>query len=343
MERYAHGGDIYSGLPVKLDFSVNLNPFGMPEKVKEALVSQLDSFQTYPDPQCRLLCASLGEHHRIPRENLLCGNGADDLIYRLCFVLRPKEVLVCAPGFSEYERAALAARAQVRYHKLKEEDGFLLTETILPEICEKTNLLFLCSPNNPTGKLIPMPLLEKILKRCQEMGTYLLLDECFIDFTSSETALSLMEQFPRLLILRAFTKLYAVAGLRLGYLISRDMDILSQMQQIAPCWSVSGPAQAAGVAALQCSGVKERLLRLLEQERPRVTEQLQKLGFQVWDSDCNFILFRGDPALGEKLREKGIAIRDCSNYPGLTAGFWRIGLKTPGENNILLQSIGEVC
>lgn len=341
MERYAHGGDIYRGQSVRLDFSVNLNPYGMPEAVKAALHTQMDSFQTYPDPECRLLRQKLAAHHSVAEECILCGNGADDLIYRLCFALRPREVLVCAPSFSEYEKAALAVGGKIRYHILREADDFGLTESILPEITEETSLLFLCTPNNPTGKLIGQPMLENIARRCQETGTYFVLDECFISFTQGESALQMLEKYPQMVILRAFTKLYAMAGLRLGYVLCRNLPLLDEMRRIAPCWSVSGPAQAAGSAALDCA-VQEALLTLIGRERPRVVARLRELGFRVWDSDCSFLLFRGDVGLGARLRERGIAIRDCANYPGLSAGYWRIGLKLPEENDILLKAMGEV-
>ncbi len=216
MERYEHGGNIYSGDHITLDFSVNLNPYGMPEPVKQALVQNIDHFETYPDPKCRALRAAIAASDKVPIDTILCGNGADDLIYRLCFALRPRNVLICAPTFSEYEKAAIAAGAEVRYHFLQEREDFRLTDRILSQITPETELLFLCSPNNPTGRTIPHQLLEQILKQCAQTDTFLLLDECFLDFTHGQTALDLMESHPQLLILRAFTKVYAMAGLRWG-------------------------------------------------------------------------------------------------------------------------------
>ncbi len=341
MERYAHGGDIFTGAPVRLDFSVNLNPYGMPEGVKAALREKIDTFQSYPDPACRALRAALGQTLGISPDRILCGNGADDLIYRLCFALRPRRVLVCAPTFSEYEKAALAAGAKMEYHMLQLGEDFRLTERILEDIGRETDLIFLCTPNNPTGRTIPLPLVEKIAEKAETVGAYLMLDECFIDFTDAPTALPLQGKYPHLLILRAFTKLYAMAGLRLGYLIAPEREILARMQAIAPCWSVSAPAQTAGIAALECPETAQNLRRLIARERPRVAGALRDMGLTVWESECAFLLFRAPDDLGEKLRARGIAIRDCANYPGLGRGYWRIGLKKEEENDSLLTAIKE--
>ncbi len=337
MERYAHGGDIYRGSPVELDFSVNLNPYGMPEAVKGAVREGLDAFATYPDPECTALRAALSERHAVPAAQILCGNGADDLIYRLCFAARPKRALVCAPSFSEYEKAVLASGGEVSYHLLREQEDFELTDRILDELAG-IDLIFLCSPNNPTGKLIDPALIARIVAT----GVRLLLDECFLAFTRGSSATGLLERYKNLVILGAFTKTYAMAGLRLGYAMTADTPLIAEMKRIAPCWSVSGPAQAAGLRATECTGVREKLLRLLEAERPRVKRALEAFGFRVWRSDCGFLLFTAPADLGQKLRARGIAIRDCSNYPGLGVGFWRIGLKLPEQNDRLLRTIEEV-
>ncbi|MDO4619014.1 MAG: threonine-phosphate decarboxylase CobD [Lachnospiraceae bacterium] len=343
MKQYEHGGGLpYQGKKVELDFSVNLHPFGMPPAVAEALRNSVELFQNYPDPECRELKRALAEKLGTDKERILFGNGADDLLYRVFQVLRPQQVLVCDPCFSEYERAAKACGAEVRHFGLKPEEEFSIPAAFAEKLSSQTGLVCLCTPNNPTGKLVPEGMIRKIAERCRQIGACLLLDECFLPFTERESAMHLQEEYPNLLVLRAFTKSYALAGLRLGYMVSSDPSFLQKLREAAPVWAVSAPAQTAGLAALSGEDVIFEARQFLRQERPRVTERLRAMGFRVWESDCNFLLFQGPEDLGERLLEKGIAIRDCSNYRGLRKGFWRIGLKTREENDRLLEAAADL-
>jgi threonine-phosphate decarboxylase len=342
LERFEHGGDIYSHKNISLDYSVNLNPFGMPPEVKNAIISHIDEFASYPDTQCRTLRGAIAEKEGVLRENVLCGNGAADLIYRLCLSYKPKCVLTIAPSFSEYERAARVCESQVVYHKLDENEGFFLTERVLSAITRDIKMFFLCNPNNPTGKLINMSLLNKIAQRCVETGTLLVLDECFLPFTDSESLLSLIKEIPNLVILKAFTKIYAMAGLRLGYLLSGNQEVIRAAEKNAPCWSVSSVAQTAGIAALQCEGWEEKTRQILTQERAYLSDALKKFGLTVYESDCNFLLVKSDRSLYEPLSKKGILIRRCENFVGLDAQFYRLGVKLHPQNEVLIRTLMEV-
>jgi len=155
MERFEHGGDIYGNPGVRLDFSVNTNPLGMPDAVRQALVSRVDEYARYPDPQCRTLRAAIALHENVPEDWVLCGNGAADLIYRLCYAVGPRRALVCAPTFSEYERALEQIGCRAAHHNLTAEEQFALTSDIEERLVPGIDALFLCHPNNPTGGLIP--------------------------------------------------------------------------------------------------------------------------------------------------------------------------------------------
>jgi threonine-phosphate decarboxylase len=163
MDKYGHGGDIYGNPGITLDFSVNTNPLGMPEEARRALISHIDEYSRYPDPECRELRAAIAKHENIPAEHILCGNGAADLIYRLCYAVKPKKALVCAPTFSEYELALEQAGCRITRYLLKQENMFAFTEDIERHLTPDTDMIFLCHPNNPTGRLIPGDILERIL------------------------------------------------------------------------------------------------------------------------------------------------------------------------------------
>ena len=341
MERFEHGGDIYSNPHITLDFSVNTNPLGMPDAVRQALISRVSEFSHYPDPQCRELTAAIASHENVKPGHVVCGNGAADLIYRLCYAVKPRRALICTPTFSEYERALEQIGCQITYNNLTAENGFALSDDIIRLLVPGIDILFLCNPNNPTGRLIPSDLIERILNKAQMNRTMVVVDECFLDFTDGVSAKRYLEEMPGLVILKAFTKIYAMAGLRLGYLLNADAGLLNRINAATQCWSVSVPAQIAGVAALSCDGWAEKTRRLVTDERRCLSENLSDLGIIVFPSDANFLLLRSERSLYMPLLQKGILIRSCENFKGLDRSYYRIGMKTRDKDNLLIQAIGE--
>ena len=342
MLRYEHGGDIYGNAEICLDFSVNTNPLGMPEAAKRALFDAADAFERYPDPSCRALREALAKKHGIAPDAILCGNGAADLIFRLCACVKAKKALTLAPTFSEYERPLKLFGGEVTEYRLKEADGFMLTGDILTAITPEIGLFFLCNPNNPTGRLASPDLLYRVADACQKNGTLLVLDECFIEFTDGVSMLPLLGEFPNLLILRAFTKFYALAGLRLGYLLCADAALPCRVAAFGAEWSVSAAAQAAGLGALSEPSWEPRTKEAVCAERAYMREGLTALGLAVFPSDANFLLLKSPVPLYEPLRERGMLVRSCSNFTGLNESFIRIGLKTHEKNAALLNAVGEV-
>ena len=346
---WGHGGDVtgyaleYGKKP--LDFSANISPLGMPEGVRQAVTESLTWGAEYPDPMCRELRAALGEHLQLPAEWILCGNGASDLLFRLTMAVRPHKALLTAPAFSEYEGALRLHNCRVERFPLTAENGFCLTEDFIDWITPETELIFLCQPNNPTGRTTERALLLRILERCRETGTILALDECFLDFVDAPETLS-MQGFLAgnpLIIFRAFTKFYGMAGLRLGYCLSADENLLDTMRQSGPPWAVSSVAQAAGVAALKETAYGEALRRLIFTQRPLLIQGLKDCGCQVIPGEANYLLFYyPDAMLGEKMKKNGVMIRDCSNYHGLEPGWYRVAVRTEEENRQLIQVLKEV-
>lgn len=299
----------------------------------------------YPDPLCRKLCQALSRHEGVPAEWILCGNGAADLIFRCVLALRPRRALMAVPTFAEYGAALHLAGCQVEEFPLEEAEDFRLREEFLDRITPQTDIVFLCHPNNPTGVLIPRPLLLQILERCRETGTRLVLDECFCDFLDDPEAASVtghLGQYGNLLILKAFTKIYAMAGIRLGYGLCSDSELLERMRLAGQPWAVSTLAQAAGIAALREQDYVRRVRALISQERRRLLVQLRQLGVRVIPGEANYLLFRGGAGLGEAMKQRGILLRDCGNYRGLTHGWYRTAVRTESENGALVNALREV-
>ena len=340
---YVHGGDIYRNR-IKLDFSVNVNPLGTPEPVKAAVSRAAERLGAYPDPYCGPLRERLAVHMHTRPDWILCGNGAAELIYQLLAALRPDRALLPVPSFADYESALAAADCVPDFYPLRREEGFLLTDRILPAITGQTRLLMLCSPNNPTGRLIDPALLARILDRCRETGTWLFLDECFGELTDRETPslLGALRPDDRVFLLRAFTKTYAMAGLRLGYAVCPDRELVDRICRRSQPWNVSSPAQEAGLAALDCASWAEEARALIRTEKAYLTRELTLLGVSVLPGDANFLLLSGVPGLYDGLLAKGILIRNCENYRGLTAGDCRIAVRTHEENMALIEAIREV-
>lgn len=339
-----HGGDIYQR-DYRLDFSVNVNPLGTPKRVMEAACEGIRLSAQYPDVECRKLRAKLSLAEGVPAEQIVFGNGAADLIFALALAKRPKKVLLPAPTFAEYEQAVRMAGGQAVYHELSEDDGFLLDERMIESITYDMDMLFLCNPNNPTGLPLKKELVFRILERCAACGVLLVVDECFNEFLDDPEAYSVKEyldRYPGLFILKAFTKVYAMAGLRLGYGFSSDRELLARMGEMRQPWNVSIPAQYAGVAALDETEYVSRCKAMLAGERDYLKAGLKNMGFTVYDSQANYIFFRAWPGLYQAMAEQGILIRDCSNYAGLSEGYFRIAVKTHEENKELIQTMEEV-
>lgn len=349
MQQLIHGGD-WMGYRQQfgrdaLDVSANVSPLGLPPAVAQAIVEALPQADRYPDPLCRTLRDALSRAEGLPAAQILCGNGAADLIFRLVLALRPRKALLPAPTFAEYAAALDVVECTVERFFLRQEEDFALTERFLQAIAPDTQLVFLCQPNNPTGQLASPQLVERIAQKCASCGAVLAVDECFLDFLPEAEALSarhLLARFPNVLIFKAFTKLYGMAGVRLGYCLCADTALLDKMRAAGQPWAVSGLAQAAGVAALAQTDYVARVRALIAAERPRLAQGLRQLGLRVVEGQANYLLFHGPGTLGDALRQKGVVLRSCANYPGLEAGWYRTAVRTAPENDQLLQTIREV-
>lgn len=342
MLSYVHGGEIYDK-EINLDFSVNTNPFGMPEGVKRVLTDYIHTFNRYPDDYNRVLKNALAKELSVKEEEIICANGASDLIYRLCQVIRPKKALLLAPSFVEYEKALRAVGCEILIHDLKEEENFSLKEDFLLQLDTSIDIIFLCNPSNPVGNLTERELIIKIADKCQTLGTMLVLDECFLEFTRKEESLiPCRNTYPNLFILRAFTKFYSLAGLRLGYGICADMAFMDRLIENTPSWNVSLPAQLAGEEALKDKEYREQTYRWLDTERDYLRKGLEEEGVKVYPSDSNFLLFKGAEGLYEEMLQKGILIRECRNYRGLGGEYYRVAIKLREENELLLEALRAI-
>lgn len=390
---YVHGGDVYRRA-VDLDYSVNINPLGMPPRACAAAKHGVDQSTAYPDWKVEKLRDAVvsflnRKFAAVAPEWITFGNGAADLIYRLMQVLRPQQVVVAAPAFAEYSVAAERVGAQVVPVYLSEAADFSFTPAVEAafiraiEAAPSGSAVFLCNPNNPDGNVICAGVLQRIAASCEAHRSWLIVDECFLPFLRSDDATNssggqeagereprtpvcpsevsdvAQERYPseracsmvpslrafeHLVILRAFTKIYGMPGLRLGYMLTAAQALTDAVRATMTPWEINLPAQLAGVAALEETEFVEKTRALIRAERAFLVQTLPTLPHvekvYVPASDANFILFRteeGAPDLKALLLDRGVLIRACGNYEGLDARYYRICVRTHEENLELIQ------
>ena len=356
-----HGGDIYGHKNIELDFSVNLSPIGPPQEVCRLLAEEdwTGILTNYPDPEYRELRQALSQKMDLPEDWILCGNGASELLMAVAQAVRPKRAMIPVPSYQGYERALQAVGAEILFYQLDREKGFTLMEDILERAdglkrlagTKEETMLFLCNPNNPVGKCIEPELLDKIADYCKTNHIFLVVDECYLDLfpeAQSRTMKRKLPENPHLIIVNAFTKAYALPGIRLGYLATDNEELRERIRLQQPEWSVSMFAQKAGIAALSSRGYLEEARQAVQAERGYISGQLRELGMKVFDGEAPFVMFLSSKELYEPLKEKGILIRKCDRIRGIRdrseerGHYYRVGIRSHAENVRLMKAIREV-
>lgn len=338
-----HGGDIYRN-QIRLDFSVNTNPLGMPDSVREALHQAVEEAEHYPDIHAQELTKAVAERLRISEKRLVFGNGASELFHAVLHAVKPSKILIPVPSFLGYEEAAKEMDSEVIFYEMKKEEKFSLTERILDALDESISLVFLANPNNPVGNLVEPELIFKIAEKCRQCDITLVLDECFMELTGKEMThsfLNQLDEFPNVVVVRAFTKLYAIPGVRLGYLIC-EQTLAEKIRLQLPEWNLSVFAQRAGVAAIKEQEYVARAVVCIQTQRLFLREELKAAGCNVFDSDADYLLFYSEKKLYELFLQRGILIRDCSNFRGLQRGYYRIAVKSEEQNRIFADVLREI-
>lgn len=357
-----HGGDIWAASQKTgrcagdlLDFSSSINPGGPAPGVGGAIKELIDNaalFAAYPDPCSqdlrRALCSYLG----VEEENILAGNGSTEFIYLIPEVLRPKQALIVEPAFSEYAPALARAGTEITPFLLKEEDDFTLDPQRLEKAMQerRPDILYIANPSNPTGRLTEKESLLKIARFCRREKVRLLLDEAFIDFNEGHSMAEEAAGQEHIIVLRSMTKFFALAALRLGYMVGAR-GLVETFRHALATWSINTVAAVAGAASLGDSSYISRTRKWLKRESPLMREGLMDIaGLKVYDSAANFFTLRltsrargmTAPCLRDLLLRKGLLIRDLSNIRGLGEDFFRVALKNHDDNMLLLKELKAI-
>ena len=332
---YTHGGDVYRN-PIEYDFSINVNPLGMPLASIQAAHEGIVLTGRYPDYKAEQLCHAIAKAKQIPADRIIPGNGAAELLYVLGQTI-PEKALTIAPTFTGYAEAVAAGGGELTYASDEQE--------LLAKMDDSIRLVFLCNPNNPTGTLFTREQILRVLAKAEAMQAYVCVDECFLPFLEEEASYSMLPylaKHPRLLVLRAFTKIYCMAGLRLGYLACGDTELQSRIRAKLQPWNTSIPAQLAGIAALSDTEYLAKTRENLQAERAYLVPRLRELVAEVYDGYGNFLLFRDEPDLKERMLEVGVLIRACGDFEGLDDTYFRIGIRSHSENQEFIRRLARV-
>ncbi len=335
-----HGGDIYNN-KINLDFSVNINPLGMPKSVGDAIKNSIACVENYPDINAEKLRKKISQYHKIEFENIICGNGASELMLAIVYALMPKKIIIPVPSFLGYEHVANAIDSEVIFYEMK-DNSYKLDKDFLDAIDENTDMIFLANPNNPTGEYIDDNLLDSIINKCELNNVCLVLDECFMELSSEPKRTRINNLANNLIILRAFTKSFAIPGLRLGYLITKNKNYLEKIRANLSEWNVSILAQNAGIECLNQLDYLDRGREEIKSMRKYLSYKLKKIGLKVYDSKANYILVKSEKDIYKELLKDGILIRDCSNYRGLKKGYYRIAVKDIISNEKIIKAIDNI-
>ena len=343
-----HGGKI----PVKnsdhniIDFSSNITPLGIPNSVKLIIKKNLDKIQFYPDPKSENVISSLEKYTHLSKSNIIVGNGAIEILYNFCFAFLSKttKVLIHVPTFQEYETAVKLSNCKISYFK-----SLNLSTNIDSFISQipKSGCIFLCNPNNPTGKLLSKKELLSIIIVAKKLKTIVFIDECFIELVpkSNESVISYVKKYDNLFILRSLTKSFGLPGLRIGYACG-SKEIIKILQKIKIPWSVNSLAQDAANAVIKNTSHLKKSNIIIKKELKYLEDNISILnGFECIFSSTNFILIKikyDSTKLQTKLLKNKILIRDCKNFRGLDNHYIRIAVKSHKDNVKLVKALEKI-
>ena len=322
------------------DFSANINPLGPPKSLREDWDDFFQEIIYYPDPKATSLRTRLAEQEGLHKDQVIIGNGGAEIISLIGKWLTGKRVMIIEPSFSEYEQTCRVNECSISYFFIDHNGKIDVPH--LSEALTDQDALFLCNPNNPTGIYFEKQVIEQILTICSEKKCYLIVDEAFYDFVDAyQSLVPLLNQFPNLILIRSMTKMYAIPGVRLGYMMA-DAEIVQSLQNQQSHWSVNGIALKAGERCLDEKHYVEQTRLFVRKERERLFRNFRKHRFDFLPSAVNFYLLR-DPSMEDQstffqfLLKEGIVPRHTYNFPGIEGKWLRFAIRSEKENDILLE------
>ena len=355
MSKVVHGGNLDElsrtfklNKESLIDFSANINPLGINKKVKDAIINALEEVERYPDITYFNLKYGISDFEGVNYEDLVLGNGAAEVIFNLVRSIKPKKVLIPAPTFGEYEEAVLSINSSIEYYYLKEDNNWIIDEDIINHINEDIDMVFICNPNNPTGILTDKEVIINIAKKALSTNTILAIDESFLDFVrdgENYSVINLLKEYNNIFIIKSMTKLFAIPGIRIGYGICENKEIINNMELISVPWNINILAEKATLEAIKDKEYIDRTISYIQKEKNYLYKELNKFNdIKVFKPSVNFIMFKiiNNIDLKLELMKENIIIRSCNNYIGLDDSYYRVAVRTREENDNLIMALKKV-
>ncbi len=334
-------------------FSANVNPLGISPLLRDTLAKHVDAITSYPDREYTQLRKSICAYTGANFENIIVGNGSTELISLFIQTTHPSKALILGPTYSEYEREISLEGGHTLYYPLKEENNFQMdVEDFCSQLNDSLDLLVLCNPNNPTSTAVARKDMRKILDCALQYGISVMVDETYEEFTpegSKISSIPLTNNYNNLIVLRGISKFFAAPGLRLGYAVTGNPDLLKYINTKKNPWTINSLAEIAGCIMFSDKDYINKTKALITGERQRMYDTLFSWKtVKVYPSCTNFLLVRilredvtSDMVFDHCIR-KGLMIRDCSTFPFLDSSYIRFCVMSPEKNNELLEAFREI-
>ncbi|MCM1257390.1 MAG: aminotransferase class I/II-fold pyridoxal phosphate-dependent enzyme [Roseburia sp.] len=333
-----------------ISFSANVNPLGISPKLKQTLSEHLDVITTYPDREYASLRSCIADYVHSEADNIIVGNGSTELISLFIQIEHPKKAMIVGPTYSEYEREIYLGGGTTHYYPLKEKDNFKLNlEDFRARLNESIDLLVICNPNNPTSSAISRQEMRRILDVCKQYDIFVMVDETYVEFADNvkdTTSIPLTNYYNNIIILRGTAKFFAAPGLRLGYAVTGNHDLIKSINTRKNPWTINSLAVIAGELMFADHGYIEKTRELILAERNRIYEMFSGSGdFKVYPPNANFMLAKillediSSQDLFDRAIRQGMMIRDCSTFPFLDQKYIRFCFMMPEDNDRLAKCL----
>lgn len=353
MQLPAHGANpkqLYDALNIEIkspliDFSENTNPYGIPSFLTKQWEKLQPLIGQYPEPHSETIVQVLAQKHQVKKEHIIVGNGATQCIYLLAHFLQRKRVLIVEPTFTEYKKALRLYGCDVKTVTLREEDEFSCSFEELKKEAQHVDAIFICYPNNPTGVLYERTELIQFLKTMNEQKKYVILDEAFIDFVMKDASIiPMIHSFDSVIVLRSLTKIFHLAGVRIGYIVSCNQETIEGIKKWQEPWSVNKIAQQLGIFCLNQEEFIDGVKKKIAKERESMFSFFKEYNIPFIQSETNYYLMKAP--IGKSTNElffyllnEGIVPRHTYNFQGLDGEYIRLAVKRKEENERLKQAL----
>jgi threonine-phosphate decarboxylase len=335
-----------------ISFSANVNPLGISPKLRTTLSERIDAITGYPDREYTSLRKCIADYVHADMDHIIVGNGSTELISLFIQITHPKKAFMIGPTYSEYEREVSLGGGSSHYYRLEEAVDFKLdVKALEKELTVEYDLLVICNPNNPTSTAIPNSDMRKILDICKQRDILCMVDETYVEFAEDMddiTSIPLTAYYENIIILRGISKFYAAPGLRLGYAVCGNLDLLKDINKRKNPWTINTLAAIAGEIMFTDRDYITETKTLIQKERLRICTMLKSCGnIKVYPPTANFVLLKilkdnvTSADLFDKAIRQGFMIRDCSTFPFLDQKFIRFCFMLPEQNTKLVELLLE--